>query len=147
MPDSFLHTAHATAPITVVKGHFEGLTHQTLSGATLGTSESSLWQHYLTDYLKVPPHYHLHEETIVVLSGAVRFFVGVRAEEWQEGTDPLEGAQTVDCGPEATFVVPTNVIHAYDTIGVPTRILIFMPDPHATTLLPGGEPLPLPWQV
>ena len=130
-----------------VKGPFEGLTHQTLAGAELGQTDGALWQHHMTMPLSVPPHYHEKEETVVVLSGTLRFYVGVPADEWQEDEDPLADATVVDCGPEATFVVPARAIHAYDIVGVPARVLIFLPDPHAATLLPSGDPLPLPWQA
>ena len=140
-------TKHADAPVMNVKGPFEGLTHQTLAGAELGQTDGALWQHHMTMPLSVPPHYHEKEETVVVLSGTLRFYVGVPADEWQEDEDPLADATVVDCGPEATFVVPARAIHAYDIVGVPARVLIFLPDPHAATLLPSGDPLPLPWQA
>ena len=100
----------------------------------------------MTVPLSVPPHYHETEEVVVVLSGTLRFFVGIQAAEYQPGMDPLANAETVDCGPEATFVVPARAIHAYDIISVPARVLIFMADASAATLLPDGSALPLPWQ-
>lgn len=106
----------------------------------------ALWQHYMTVPLSVPPHYHETEEVIVVLSGTLRFFVGIQAADYQPGTDPLADAKTIDCGPEATFVVPARAIHAYDIVNVPVRVLIFLADASASTLLPDGSPLPLPWQ-
>ena len=141
-----LLSVHGETPAMNVEGPFAGLTHQTLVGPELGAADATLWQHHMTVPLSVPPHYHLTEEVVVVLSGTLRFSVGMPADQWREGMDPLAGAQVVDCGPEATFVVPANTIHAYDAVAVPARVLIFMPDPSAATLLPGGEPLPLPWQ-
>ncbi len=139
-------TQHATAPVMNVKGPFEGLTHQTLAGAALGDHDAALWQHHMTEPLSVPPHYHEREETVVVLSGTLRFYVGIDANEWCEGVNPLLNAVTTDVGPEATFVVPARAIHAYDIVGVPARVLIFLPDPDAQTRLPNGDTLPLPWQ-
>lgn len=141
-----LLSKHGGTPVMNVKGAFEGLTHQTLVGAELGANDAALWQHHMMVPLSVPPHYHLAEEVVVVLSGTLRFFVGISADEWQEGTDPLTDAQVIDCGPEATSVVPARAIHAYDIISVPARVLIFLPDATAATLLPDGSPLPLPWQ-
>ena len=141
-----LLSKHGEVPVMNVKGPFEGLTHQTLAGAELGTEGVALWQHYMTVPLSVPPHYHETEEVIVVLSGTLRFFVGIQAADYQPGTDPLADAKTIDCGPEATFVVPARAIHAYDIVNVPVRVLIFLADASAATLLPDGSPLPLPWQ-
>ena len=141
-----LLSKHGDTPVMNVKEPFEGLTHQTLAGAELGAKDAALWQHHMTAPLSVPPHYHETEEVVVVLSGTLRFHVGASADQWQLGVDPLTNAQTIDCGPEATFVVPARTIHAYDIISVPARVLIFLPDAAAATLLPDGSPLPLPWQ-
>lgn len=141
-----LLSKHGEMPVMNVKGPFEGLTHQTLAGAALGTDGVALWQHHMTAPLSVPPHFHETEEVVVVLSGTLRFYVGIPATAWQEGADPLADAQAIDCGPEATFVVPARAIHAYDIISVPARVLIFLADASAATLLPNGSPLPLPWQ-
>ncbi len=141
-----LLSKHGETLVMNVKGPFEGLTHQTLVGAELGAKDAALWQHHMTVPLSVPPHYHATEEVVVVLSGTLRFFVGIPAEDWSEGVDPLADAVVIDCGPEATFVVPARAIHTYDIISVPARVLIFLADPAAATLLPDGFPLPLPWQ-
>ena len=141
-----LPSKHDQIPVMNVKGPFEGLTHQTLAGAALGTEDAALWQHHMTQPLSVPPHYHEKEEVVVVLSGILRFYVGIPAGEWRAGEDPLASAEVVDCGPEATFVIPARTIHAYDIIGIPARVLIFLPDAQAATLLPDGDTLSLPWQ-
>ena len=137
---------HSDVPVMNVKGPFEGLTHQTLAGAELGTRDVALWQHTMTVPLSVPPHYHEREETVVVLSGILRFFIGISADDWRPETDPMLNAQVVECGPEATCIIPARAIHGYDIIGVPARVLIFLPDADAATMLPDGSILPLPWQ-
>ena len=94
----------------------------------------------------VPPHYHEVEETVVVLSGCLRFVMGPHVEEWDGVSDPLANAVITECGPEATFQVPARTLHGYQITGVPARVLIFMPDAAATTKMPDGSPMPLPWQ-
>ena len=136
---------HGDTAVVNVKGPFEGLSHQTLAGSSIGNSGVALWQHHMIAPLRVPAHYHPTEEVVVVLSGTLRFYLGIPAEAWQYGLDPLAAAEIIECGPEATAVIPASQIHAYDIIGVPARVLIFMPDAQGTTLLPGGDPLPLPW--
>ena len=88
-----LLSKHGEMPVMNVKGPFEGLTHQTLAGAALGTEGVALWQHHMTVPLSVPPHFHETEEVVVVLSGTLRFSVGIPAADWQEGTDPLANAE------------------------------------------------------
>lgn len=139
------HSGDPDVPIINVTGPFEGLTHQTLAGAELGAHDAALWQHHMTHALTIPPHYHICEETVVVLSGTLRFHLGAMADKFKTGDDPLADAEIVDVGPEATCVVPARQIHAYEIVGVPARVLIFLPDPHGATLLPTGEPMALPW--
>lgn len=145
-PSTTLHSAHTDTPVLNGQGPLTGLTHQTLAGASLGTTQTSLWQHHMTAPLVVPPHYHDVEETVVVLSGCLRFVIGPPVDDYVPGTDPLAGAEVFDCGPEATCVIPARRLHGYEIIGIPARVLIFMPDAQGATSLPTGDPLPLPWQ-
>jgi quercetin dioxygenase-like cupin family protein len=100
----------------------------------------------MTEPLVVPPHYHEFEETVVVLSGTLRFWVGPLVDEYKPESEPYEGVEPVDCGPEQTMQVPARAIHGYQIVGRPARVLIFMPDPEGLTLMPDGTPLPLPWE-
>lgn len=99
----------------------------------------------MTEPLVVPAHFHEVEETVVVLSGCLRFVVGPNIDDWDGKSDPLENALITDCGPDATFQVPARTLHGYQITGVPARVLIFMPDATAKTSLPDGSAMQLPW--
>ncbi len=145
MNNTALFTPHTEAAVLNGQGPLTGLAHQTLAGTSLGTAQTSLWQHHMTAPLVVPPHYHDTEETVVVLSGCLRFQIGPSADDYVSGGDPLAGADVFDCGPDATCVIPARCLHGYEIIGIPARVLIFMPDAQGMTRLPGGDPMPLPW--
>ena len=125
-------------------GPFPGLTHQTLS-ALGGSPDSALWRHQMAEKVVVPPHYHAADETVVVLTGCLRFHVGVAAADYEAGTDPYVDEVVVDCGPEATIIVPRGTIHGYEIVATPADVLIFMADPKGQTFLPGGDVMRLPW--
>lgn len=141
-----IFTAHQSAPVLNGEGPLTGLTHQTLVAASLGAQNTTVWQHHITVPLAVPPHFHDVEETVVVLSGCLRFHIGGLVDEYTPGADPCAGAETRDCGPEATCVIPARRLHGYEIVGIPARVLIIMPDSAGTTRLPSGEAMTLPWQ-
>lgn len=146
MPQETILSSHIDTPVMNGQGPLTGLTHQTLVGAVLGAQNTTVWQHHMTTPLVVPPHYHDVEETVIVLSGCLRFRIAGHVDNYAAGADPLAGADVIDCGPEATFVIPAGRLHGYEITGIPARVLIIMPDAHGKTRLPAGEEMALPWQ-
>jgi mannose-6-phosphate isomerase-like protein (cupin superfamily) len=109
-----------------------GIEHLTLAGRAQGLSGISVWRQSMAPGSATPPHQHDCEEVVLVTEGS--------------GELHLDG-QVIAFGPDTTLVLPPNRPHQiFNTGSVPLKTLAVFSSTPVGTFLPGGEPLPLPWE-
>lgn len=75
---------HAEQPIEW-RGRDKNIEHRTLLSQANGARHMTLWEIYALPATGAPPHVHPHEETITVLSGAIKAQVDKQIVEVHAG--------------------------------------------------------------
>lgn len=92
---------HAEQPIEW-RGRDKNIEHRTLISQVNGATNMTLWEIYALPTTGAPPHVHPHEETITVLSGAIKAQVDNQIVEVNSGQ---------------TLFIPARAGHSFGVIG------------------------------
>jgi mannose-6-phosphate isomerase-like protein (cupin superfamily) len=114
------------------KAALPGIDHTTLAGSDNGLRHLSIWRQTLAPGAATPPHHHDCEEVVLVQAG--------RGEAHVAG-------KVLAFGPSTTLIIPPEVDHQLFNTGAEpmTLIGVFSATP-VGTMLPDGQPIPLPWR-
>lgn len=116
-----------------VPADIPGVAHSTWAGADDGLTQLSVWRQTLAPGAATPPHSHDCDEVVMCQTG--------RGEVHMDGEVHRFGAGS-------NLVLRRGPVHQiFNTGDVPMEIVGVFGATPVQTLLPDGQPLPLPWRT